>query len=65
MNPRKMLIALGVVTALSPFIGLPRDLLSILLPLLGGGVVAIVLFLIPNVRPLATEGEPTHDIHAT
>lgn len=65
MNPRKMLIAFGVVTALSPFIGLPRDILSILLPVLGIGIVAIVLLLIPKIRPQAPEGELIHDTHAT
>ncbi|MBP6868924.1 MAG: hypothetical protein KBC16_02340 [Candidatus Pacebacteria bacterium] len=65
MNPRKMLIAFGVVTALSPFIGLPRDILSILLPVLGIGIVAIVLLLIPKTGPQAPEGELIHDTHAT
>lgn len=65
MNPRKMLIAFGVVTALSPFIGLPRDILSILLPVLGMCIVAVVLLLIPKTGTQAPEGEPIHDTHAT
>lgn len=35
MQSKKALIALGALVALSPFIGLPRDVLVFLLPILG------------------------------
>ena len=65
MSPRKVLIALGVLTALSPFIGLPRDILVFLLPLIGVGVVATVLFLMPKDSSDTGAYEPTHDTDAT
>lgn len=65
MNPRKVLIVLGVLTALAPFIGLPRDVLVFLLPIIGGSVIATVLFLIPKNSSHTEVYEPTHDAHAT
>lgn len=41
MTRESVLIALGVVIALTPYLGLPLTLLSILLPVLGLVVAAI------------------------
>jgi hypothetical protein len=43
MSRESLLIAIGIVVALSPFLGIPLWLLSIILPLLGLGVVAFAI----------------------
>lgn len=41
MSRETILIALGVLVALSPYLGLPLSLLAILLPVLGLSIIAI------------------------
>lgn len=57
MHKRTIIVALGAIVALSPFIGVPYLFLMIALPILG---LAIALLAYPFPRPKGEEEEP-HD----
>lgn len=58
MSRKKLLIILGVLVLLSPFLGLPYSFLYILLPLLGAAVIVAALFRRPAPKMPASHAEP-------
>ncbi|KND47903.1 MAG: hypothetical protein AB199_04065 [Parcubacteria bacterium C7867-004] len=58
MSRVRLLIIIGSLVVLSPFMGLPMSLLSFLLPVLGLGVIAIGISQRP---PAARPTAPTYD----
>ncbi len=61
MNSPRALVLLGIVTALSPFVGLPYSWLRVLLPILGI-VIVVVAFRVRAIRPRRVE--PVYDEQA-
>lgn len=62
MNSPRALVLLGILTALSPFIGLPYSWLRVLLPILGI-VIVVVAFRVRAIRPRRVE--PVYDEQAS